>query len=64
MGNNSFFFKQNHSFLYGRGLILSNVSSTDLLFSLNSELREYVKTDTDFDAIRGDQRFKDLIDNK
>ena len=33
-------------------------------FSLNSQLREYVKTDSDFNAIRNDQRFKDLIENK
>ncbi len=32
-------------------------------FSLNPELREHVKTDSDFDAIRDDQRFKDLIEN-
>ncbi len=31
--------------------------------NLNSELREYAKTDSDFDTIRGDQRFKDLIEN-
>ena len=30
--------------------------------SLNPELREYVKTDSDFDAIREDERFKELIE--
>ena len=42
----------------------SALKNLEKAFSLNSELREYAKTDPDFDAIRGDQRFKDLIDDK
>ena len=42
-------------------LAIENLSKA---INLNSELREYAKTDSDFDAIRGDQRFKDLIENK
>ena len=33
-------------------------------FSLNPELREYIKTDPDFDAIREDERFKKLMETK
>ncbi|MEM8720470.1 MAG: tetratricopeptide repeat protein [Cyanobacteria bacterium P01_G01_bin.39] len=32
-------------------------------FSLNPQLREYIKTDPAFDAIRNEQRFEDLIEN-
>ncbi len=41
----------------------SALKNLEHAFSLNAELRESAKTDSNFDAIRGDQRFKDLIEN-
>lgn len=42
-------------------LVLKNLEQA---FRLNPELREYAKTDSDFDTIREDKRFKELIDGK
>ncbi|MEL6931150.1 MAG: hypothetical protein AAFO95_21395, partial [Cyanobacteria bacterium J06600_6] len=40
------------------------IKNLEQSFRLNSELREYIKTDTNFDGIRSDKRFQDLIMNR
>ena len=42
-------------------LVLKNLEQA---IRLNPEYREYIKTDSDFDAIREDKRFKELIEGK